>query len=119
MKFNCRDTTNSVERPAISSTTIWLSTENEEWLSRLGLREYQMRFGAAQLKMGGICRVGTKEEHRNKGYSRRVMDHTIVFMSENGFDVSMLFGIPNFYHKFGIEVWFPVLYFLKQVLIRK
>ena len=50
MKINYRDTTNSVERPAISSMTIWLSTEDEEWLSWLGLREYQMRFGSAQLK---------------------------------------------------------------------
>ncbi len=110
MKFNYRDTTNSVERPAISSTTIWLSIEDEEWLSWIGLREYQMRFGSAQLKMGGICGVGTKEEHRNKGYSRRVMEHTIAFMTENGYDVSMLFGIPNFYHKFGYATAIPETY---------
>ena len=110
MKFNYRDTTNSVERPAISSTTIWLSTEDEEWLSWIGLREYQMRFGSAQLKMGGICGVGTKEEHRNKGYSRHVMEHTITYMNENGFDVSMLFGIPNFYHKFGYATAIPETY---------
>ena len=59
MKINHRDTTNSVERPALSVRTIWLSTEDEEWLSWIGLREYQMRFGSAQLKMGGICGVGT------------------------------------------------------------
>ena len=110
MKFNYRDTTNSVERPAISSTTIWLSTEDEEWSSWIGLREYQMRFGSAQLKMGGICGVGTKEEHRNKGYSRHVMEHTIAYMNENGFDVSMLFGIPNFYHKFGYATVIPETY---------
>ena len=110
MKINYRDTTNSVERPAISSMTIWLSTEAEEWLSWIGLREYQMRFGSAQLKMGGICGVGTQEEHRNKGYSRRVMEHTIAFMNKNGFDVSMLFGIPNFYHKFGYATAIPETY---------
>ena len=110
MKINHRDTTNSVERPALSVRTIWLSTEAEEWLSWIGLREYQMRFGSAQLKMGGICGVGTKEEHRNKGYSRRVMEHTIAFMNENGYDVSMLFGIPNFYHKFGYATAIPETY---------
>ena len=110
MKFNYRDTTNSVERPAISSTTIWLSTEDEEWLSWIGLREYQMRFGSAQLKMGGICGVGTKEEHRNRGYSRSVMEHTIAYMNDNGYDVSMLFGIPNFYHKFGYATVIPETY---------
>ena len=110
MKINHRDTTNSVERPALSVRTIWLSTEDEEWLSWIGLREYQMRFGSAQLKMGGICGVGTREEHRNKGYSRRVMEHTIAFMNENGYDVSMLFGIPNFYHKFGYATAIPETY---------
>ena len=110
MKINHRDTTNSVERPALSVRTIWLSTEDEEWLSWIGLREYQMRFGSAQLKMGGICGVGTKDEHRSKGYSRRVMEHTIAFMNENGYDVSMLFGIPNFYHKFGYATAIPETY---------
>ena len=110
MKINYRDTTNSVERPAISSMTIWLSTEDEEWLSWLGLREYQMRFGSAQLKMGGLAGVGTKEEHRNKGYSRHVMEHTVAFMNKNGFDVSMLFGVPNFYHKFGYATAIPETY---------
>ena len=110
MKINHRDTTNSVERPALDVRTIWLSIEDEEWVSWLGLREYQMRFGSAQLKMGGIDGVGTREEHRNKGYSRRVMEHTITFMNENGYDVSMLFGIPNFYHKFGYATVIPETY---------
>ena len=110
MKINHRDTTNSVERPALSVRTIWLSTEDEEWLSWIGLREYQMRFGSALLKMGGICGVGTQEEQRNKGYSRRVMEHTIAYMNENGYDVSMLFGIPNFYHKFGYATVIPETY---------
>ena len=80
---------------------ISLSTENEQDISRLWIHEYQMRFGTAQLKLGGVAGVGTIEEHRNKGYSRRVMDDSTAFMTENGFDVAMLFGIPNFYPKFG------------------
>ena len=107
MKFGYRDITNMVERPSISNTVIGLFNEDEERVSVLGLREYQMRFGSAQLKLGGICAVGTREEHRNKGYSRRVMEHTTEFMAENGFDVAMLFGIPDFYHKFGYATVLP------------
>ena len=110
MKFNYYDAMNRVERPALSVTWISLLTENEELLSQLGLREYQMRFGAAQLKLGGIDGVGTQEEHRNKGYSRRVMEATMAYMNENGYDVSMLFGIPNFYHKFGYATAIPETY---------
>ena len=57
--------------------------------------------------MGGIAGVDTNEEHRNKGYSRRVMEDCTAFMTENGFDVAMLFGIPNFYPKFGYATVIP------------
>ena len=97
-------------RPTVSNTSIILLTEDDERMSWLGLREYQMRFGSARLKMGGICGVGTKEKYRNKGYSRRVMEATIAYMSENRFDVSMLFGIPNFYYKFGYATVIPETY---------
>ena len=94
----------------LESDNVWkisLSTEDDEDVSRLWLIEYQMRFGSAQLKMGGIAGVGTNEEHRNKGFSRHVMEDSTAFMTENGFDVAMLFGIPNFYPKFGYATVIP------------
>ena len=110
MKIDRFNIKHRVDRPAVNVWAFSLSTEDEERVSSVGLREYQMRFGAAHLKMGGICGVDTKEEHRNKGYSRRVMEHTLAYMTENGFDVSMLFGIPNFYHKFGYATAIPETY---------
>ena len=86
---------------------ISLSTEDEQDVSRLWIHEYQMRFGTARLKLGGIAGVGTKEEHRNRGYSRRVMEDSTAFMTENGFDVAMLFGIADFYPKFGYATALP------------
>jgi len=86
---------------------ISLSIENEQDVSRLWIHEYQMRFGSALLKLGGIAGVGTTEEHRNKGYSRCVMEDSTAFMTENGFDVAMLFGIPDFYPKFGYATALP------------
>ena len=110
MKINCYDIKDRVDRPAVNVWAFTLSTQDEENVSTTTLREYQMRFGSAHLKMGGIAGVSTEEKHRNKGYSRQVMDHTIAFMSENGYDVSMLFGIPNFYHKFGYATTIPETY---------
>ena len=80
---------------------ISLSIEGEQDISRLSIHEYRMRFGTARLRLGGIAGVGTNEEHRNKGYSRCVMEDSTAFMTENGFDIAMLFGIPDFYPKFG------------------
>ena len=54
------------ENVRVEQWVLRLSIKDEEWVSWLGLIEYQMQFGSAQLKMGGICGVGTKEEH-NKG----------------------------------------------------
>ena len=98
-----------IDRVSQSDNSWWisLSTEDEKDVSGLLLIEYQMRFGSAELKMGGIAGVGTNEEHRNKGYSRRVMEDSTAFMTENGFDVAMLFGIPNFYPKFGYATVLP------------
>ena len=94
----------------LRTDNVWkisLSTEDEQDVSCLWIHEYQMRFGLAQLKLGGIAGVGTIEEHRNRGYSRRVMEDSTAFMTENGFDVAMLFGIPNFYPKFGYATVLP------------
>ena len=110
MKMEIYDATNRIDRPALSVMWFSLSIEDEEQVSGLGLREFQMRFGSAQLKMGGIEGVNTKEEHRNKGYSRRVMEVTMTFMAENGYDVSMLFGIRDFYHKFGYATVIPEIW---------
>jgi predicted acetyltransferase len=94
----------------LRTDNVWkisLSTKDEQDISCLWLHEYRMRFGTAQLKMGGIAGVGTNEGYRNRGYSRRVMEDSTTFMTENGFDVAMLFGIPNFYPKFGYATVLP------------
>lgn len=110
MKINYYDITDRVDRPAVNVWGVTLSTEDEKDVSTVTLREYQMRFGSAHLKMGGIAGVSTKEAYRKKGYSRRVMEDIMGYMNENGYDVSMLFGIPNFYHKFGYATAIPETY---------
>jgi predicted acetyltransferase len=44
-----------------------------------------------------------------KGYSRRVMENSLRWMRREGFDTSMLYGILNFYPKFGFAAAFPGL----------
>ena len=63
--------------------------------------DIEMKVGMSYLKMGGIGGVGTLEEQRMKGYSRRVLEHSVDFMTGHGYDVSMLYGIPDFYSKWG------------------
>ena len=69
--------------------------------SRHTVVNYRVRIGAAAFRMAGIAGVGTESEFRMKGYARRVLEHSLAWMDARGYDISMLFGIPNLYTKFG------------------
>lgn len=76
----------------------------ERSVSNLTLIDYTVRIGSAWLRMGGIAGVGTLEDCRNKGFSRSVLEDTTSYMKQEGYDVALLFGIPDYYHKFGYAV---------------
>lgn len=78
-----------------------LVQEDGSRVSWLTIIDLPMRVGSAEVRMAGIAGVGTQREHRMKGYARRVLEDTVRYMAEEGYDVSTLFGIPNFYPKFG------------------
>jgi GNAT superfamily N-acetyltransferase len=59
------------------------------------------RVGTVPVLTGGIGGVGTLKEHRNKGYSTACMVRAVEFMKEKRFPISALFGIPNFYPRWG------------------
>ena len=60
-----------------------------------------MRIGTAVVRMAGIGDVYTQREHRMKGHMRTLYEDSLRYMIDEGYDVSMLFGIENFYTKFG------------------
>ncbi len=60
-----------------------------------------IRLGEARLKMGGLGWVTTDPKHRHRGVCSALLEDTLDYMRAHGYHVSMLFGIPNFYHRFG------------------
>ena len=74
----------------------WLMVVNRVW-----------RVGTARVPMGGIGGVGTDKEHRHKGYSSACMVSAVELMREKGYPMSALFGIPNFYHRWGYAMAMP------------
>ena len=80
---------------------------NGKHVSGLIINDLQMRIGSAVVHMGGIGGVHTAREHRMKGYSRQVSEYANEYMLERGYDVSLLFGIQHFYHKFGFACCLP------------
>ncbi|MFW6189978.1 MAG: GNAT family N-acetyltransferase [Planctomycetota bacterium] len=72
-----------------------------EPVSRLWVLDRAIRLLGREVSAAGIGGVRTRPEHRNRGYARRLLRDTVGFMTDGGWQVSMLFGIPDFYHRFG------------------
>ena len=70
-------------------------------VSHVVVHDRAMWMQGVQVRMGGLGGVNTEGEHRMKGYSRRLLDDTVRYMTDLGQDVAILFGIPDFYNKFG------------------
>ena len=70
-------------------------------ISHCSVVEGIMRIGTARVQVGGIGGVGTLPEFRKKGYSRQIVEAAIELMAREGYDISFLHGIPDFYHKYG------------------
>ncbi|MCD6520081.1 MAG: GNAT family N-acetyltransferase [Anaerolineae bacterium] len=69
--------------------------------SGLEIWDLTMRVGPVGFRCGGIGGVFTQRPYRMRGYARRVLEDSIAFMRQEGYVLSALFGIPNFYTKFG------------------
>ncbi|MGC9522753.1 MAG: GNAT family N-acetyltransferase [Anaerolineae bacterium] len=84
---------------------LWIDEETQ--VAHLWVIDYPMRMGHAEVRMAGIGDVYTEREHRMKGYMRHLYEDTVAYMTDEGYDVSMLFGIPDFYTKFGYATCLP------------
>ena len=87
-----------VEKHGTSKVELCLEGQVVSWL---WIHDLRWRVGHAGIRMGGIGGVGTDAAHRYRGYSRRCMQRACSYMRERGFQMSVLFGIGNFYHKWG------------------
>ncbi len=82
------------------SRELWIDGE-EKSVCHLWVIDFTMRVGTTVVRMAGIGGVHTEREHRMKGYMRQLLEDTVHYMITEGYDISMLFGIENFYTKFG------------------
>jgi hypothetical protein len=96
----------------------YVGNSHYDWAaSRIGVRDgrvvthygvwgYEMRIGSAAVKVGGIGVVATDGDCRKQGLMAKTIPHSIGAMRELGYDLSILFGISDFYDKFGyVRAW--------------
>ncbi len=70
----------------------------------LRLLTAQIRIGLARWKVGGIGWVSTRPDCRNRGVCCALMEDTHAYMRARDYHASLLFGVPNLYHRFGYTV---------------
>ncbi len=81
-----------------TSVNLMVGGRKVSWLSII---PFTLRIGAATVRMDGIGGVGTDAHHRRRGYSRRVLEAAVTHMRAGEGALSMLYGISDFYPKFG------------------
>lgn len=81
--------------------------ENDQLISWLTINHLKIYVWGKEFTAGGIGGVGTKPEFRKKGYSRAVLDKTVEVLKEDKYDFSLLFGIPNYYYRWGFTSCLP------------
>ena len=75
-------------------------------VTHYGVWDYQMRIGSSRVRCAGIGAVMTDGEHRKRGYMAETVRAWLGDAKAAGYDMSILFGRPNLYHKFGyVRAW--------------
>jgi predicted acetyltransferase len=64
--------------------------------------------GGVELKIAEVGCVSTHPEFRGRGLQRLLMDHAHKQIQEEGYDLSVIEGIPYFYRQFGYEYAIPL-----------
>jgi predicted acetyltransferase len=105
--WSTREISLSVQTRAVEGAHIVEYILGGERVSWLFVRDRRMRVGAVTLRMGGIADVETKECHRRHGYARLVLERAVTLMREEGYEISALFGISDFYPRWGYAPIFP------------
>jgi len=78
---------------------LWL--DDNTCVSQLYVIDFMMRIGSTPVRMAGIGGVHTDRQHRKKSYMRALYEDSVTYMIDQGYCVSVLFGIENFYIKWG------------------
>ncbi|HDS74382.1 MAG TPA: GNAT family N-acetyltransferase [Firmicutes bacterium] len=101
-----------MKRPGYRPEHTRIIIDNGEVVAGVAIVEMHVRYGDATLKMGGISTVATDPDKQGRGYGRANMEDTVRYMAEDGYDISFLLGIHDYYPKYGYRtalVWAPVV----------
>jgi predicted acetyltransferase len=89
----------------LNSNYDWMASRvgklDSEIVTHFGVWRLQVRVGRARILTAGIGSVATDGHHRKRGFLRQTANATLDALRGSDYDVSLLFGIPNLYERFG------------------
>lgn len=85
-------------------------------VTHVGVWDYQMRIGSATVRSGGVGAVSTDGRYRKHGFMKLTMSAIKEGMRAEGYDMSWLGGIRNFYYRFGYQVAWPTTTYILPVV---
>lgn len=75
-------------------------------VTSISVFRYLTRIGRARLVTAGIGAVATHRDYRKRGLMRETFHDMVAGLRPAGYDISLLFGIPDFYWQFGyVRAW--------------
>ncbi len=77
-------------------------------VSSLCLIPWELNYCGIKLKTAEMGIVGTSPDYRGLGLCGLLTEKFDELVVENGFDLSLIKGIPNFYRRFGYEYAIPL-----------
>lgn len=75
-----------------------------EIVSHFGIWKLQVRVGRARIRTAGIGSVATDGHYRKRGFLRQTANATLEALRDSDYEVSVLFGIPNFYEAVTLRI---------------
>jgi len=86
----------------------------DKLVTHFGIWDYQMRVGSGRVRCAGIGAVMTDGMYRKRGYMAETVRSCLDAAKDAGYDMTILFGLHNFYHKFGyVRAWAHTTYTLE------
>ncbi len=84
-----------------------IALDDAELVGALRLTPLTLRIGRARLRAVGIGWVSTPPAQRNRGICSALMRDALDCTRNSGAAFSLLYGIPNLYHRFGYATMLP------------
>ncbi|MCF6287539.1 MAG: GNAT family N-acetyltransferase [Candidatus Hydrogenedentes bacterium] len=78
-----------------------IAIRNGQIAGTLRISTDTIRIGEARLKMGGFGWVAVDDTFRKQGVATLLVEDALAYMRTHNYHVTMLFGIVDFYHRFG------------------